>query len=255
MDWLCICNLFKESLGETGWLEWLSNVLISVLSLFLAYKGYKTAKKEYDNHKDVKMATALSEYNQRYISNEYILNVIRYLEKEYEYTDILLNNSEVIFNNITSMSCYNKSKAYLFVGSIRLMKNSRERYSTKCAIKEAEKFINNIYTCVDEAALSNHLLKSAIDGLKTNIKLLKTNALKGVSTYDKDMCLRFFEEVEYAIRKKVLDEEEVYDIFSFYALIAYNLGAEFIDDFEKPYWSLFKGFCNRMNKVNRSRNQ
>lgn len=249
-----IYQLLEACCNNHHWYEWFANVIIPSISLLFVWLGYSTAKKEYENHKDVKMANALSEYNQRYISSEYIINVITFLEKEVEYVNKIEKYSKYIFNIITSIdNCYDISKSHIFIGSINQIEQSKERYSTRGAINAAVNLLSNTNKFVNKDVLCNESLVLLTNSLKGTIaeRKSKTNTDYEVSTYDKDMFMRFFEELEYAIQKKVMNEKEVYDIFSFYALKVYDLNVEFVDDFDKPYWSLFKSFCKRMKKCPR----
>ena len=49
------------------------------------------------------------------------------------------------------------------------------------------------------------------------------------TTYQLELFLRFFEELEYAISQKMLDEKHTFDMFSYYALTAFDSEELFLD--------------------------
>ena len=68
------------------------------------------------------------------------------------------------------------------------------------------------------------------------------------STFQKEMFLRFFEELQYAIEKRTISEELVYDMFAYYALKAYDMKYKFYNEEDEKYWLRFCAFVNRMKK-------
>ena len=66
------------------------------------------------------------------------------------------------------------------------------------------------------------------------------------SENDKELFLRFFEEIEYSIEQKALERKAVKDLFFYYAGIAYDMGSTFIEDFDKNHWNRFKKFVREM---------
>jgi hypothetical protein len=74
------------------------------------------------------------------------------------------------------------------------------------------------------------------------------------TTYQKELFLRFFEELEYAISHNSLGEKLVYDMFSYYALKAYDSQEKFIAENEEKYWICFVEFVERMKKIEASQN-
>lgn len=66
------------------------------------------------------------------------------------------------------------------------------------------------------------------------------------SENDKELFLRFFEEIEYSIEQKALERKAVKDLFFYYAGIAYDMGSAFIEDFDKNHWNRFKKFVREM---------
>ena len=53
-----------------------------------------------------------------------------------------------------------------------------------------------------------------------------------VNDYDKEMFLRFFEELNYAIKKKSIRKEEACYYFGYYAVVAYLMGEDFVSELE-----------------------
>lgn len=68
-------------------------------------------------------------------------------------------------------------------------------------------------------------------------------------TYKREMFLRFFEELQYSIDKKLIDKKEAHDLFSWYAEEAYKKN-DFLSDLKhvwddrecKDPWKTFKRF-------------
>ena len=71
---------------------------------------------------------------------------------------------------------------------------------------------------------------------------------KTPSLYEKEMFLRFFEELEYAIESGALDAELTYYMFAYYALEVAKLKGSFIEDYNNKEWNRFRAFIKRMNK-------
>ena len=71
-----------------------------------------------------------------------------------------------------------------------------------------------------------------------------------VSINDKEMFLRFFEELNYAIKKKSIRKEEACYYFGYYAVVAYLMGENFVSELENEgIWGEFKEFANNMNDI------
>lgn len=77
--------------------------------------------------------------------------------------------------------------------------------------------------------------------------------IKAPTTYQKELFMRFFEELEYAVMQKALDEEVVFDMFAYYAIKAYDLRDKFIEKTEERYWLRFIEFIKRMKHIAESR--
>lgn len=70
-----------------------------------------------------------------------------------------------------------------------------------------------------------------------------------VTLNDKEMFLRFFEELQFTIEQEGLSKEVVYEMFSFYALKAAEKGKSFVDDYGEKYWRRFINFTDSMKEV------
>jgi len=74
-----------------------------------------------------------------------------------------------------------------------------------------------------------------------------------ITLIDKEMFLRFFEELQYSIEQEGLSEEIVYDMFAYYALEADKMGTAFVRDYNEECWSRFRKFACRMKKIKEQR--
>ena len=73
---------------------------------------------------------------------------------------------------------------------------------------------------------------------------------KHVSINDKEMFLRFFEELNYAIKKRSIHKEEACYYFGYYAVIAYLMGKDFVSELENEgIWGEFREFAENMNDI------
>lgn len=73
---------------------------------------------------------------------------------------------------------------------------------------------------------------------------------KNVSINDKEMFLRFFEELSYAIKERSIHEERACYYFGYYAVVAYLMGKNFVSDLENGgVWSEFEEFAANMNDI------
>lgn len=72
---------------------------------------------------------------------------------------------------------------------------------------------------------------------------------------DKEMFLRFFEELQLTIENGGLPEEVIYDMFAYYAIKADDEGRKFVDDYETENWTRFRRFAKRMKAIKKKRNQ
>ena len=71
-----------------------------------------------------------------------------------------------------------------------------------------------------------------------------------MNDYDKEMFLRFFEELNYAIKKKSIRKEEACYYFGYYAVVAYLMGKDFVSELENEgIWGEFNEFAENMNDI------
>lgn len=69
------------------------------------------------------------------------------------------------------------------------------------------------------------------------------------TTYQLELFLRFFEELEYTISQKVLDEKLIFELFSYYALVAYDAQEFMLEELDEKCWNRFLAFIVRMRRI------
>lgn len=74
--------------------------------------------------------------------------------------------------------------------------------------------------------------------------------------YEKEMFMRYFEELEIALKKEYIkDVSAVYETFSFYALRVSELGDLFVPDYNDNHcWINFHRFIHRMRVYEENNN-
>lgn len=218
--------------------------LATGFTAFIAYKALVYAKKEYSLHKQTEMASTLAAYNERYATSPYIENVIKYLISKEERIKSIKNKVEVLISELE-----NSSTTFQNTEDLKRQNKNIEKliktYSTKRVIDCAEKIINEVNS--SEALLSNENVKSTLDNIKEELE--KEKKSDEISTNDKEMFMRFFEEIQYTIDQGGLTEKMVYEMFSYYAIKIYDLNTEFIDDFNEYYWCQFRRFGEKMKRI------
>lgn len=218
--------------------------LATVFTAFIAYKALVYAKKEYSLHKQTEMASTLAAYNERYTNSPYIENVIKYLMSKEERIKSIKNKVESLISELE-----NSSTTFQNTEDLKRQNKNIEKliktYSTKRVIDCAEKIINEVNS--SEALLSNENVKSTLDNIKEELE--KEKKSDEISTNDKEMFMRFFEEIQYTIDQGGLTEKMVYEMFSYYAIKIYDLNTEFIDDFNEYYWCQFRRFGEKMKRI------
>ena len=218
--------------------------LATGFTAFIAYKALVYAKKEYSLHKQTEMASTLAAYNERYTNSPYIENVIKYLMSKEERIKSIKNKVEVLISELE-----NSSTTFQNTEDLKRQNKNIEKliktYSTKRVIDCAEKIINEVNS--SEALLSNENVKSTLDNIKEELE--KEKKSDEISTNDKEMFMRFFEEIQYTIDQGGLTEKMVYEMFSYYAIKIYDLNTEFIDDFNEYYWCQFRRFGEKMKRI------
>lgn len=99
-----------------------------------------------------------------------------------------------------------------------------ERYNTNADIKDVITFIEDI----SDKNLSQNEIKAKID-TALQIKI--------------DLFFRFFEEIQLSIEAKSLNEEDVHNLFYYYAKVGKRLSL--LSDYPKE-WHILERFYNRM---------
>ena len=89
----------------------------------------------------------------------------------------------------------------------------------------------------------------------SNVKL----SLQQPTTNEKEMFLRFFEELEIMMHKELLNENEVYILFAYYAIEIsrggkYNKSFDYKDIEDKSEWAYFRDFVKRMKDYSKKNN-
>lgn len=114
---------------------------------------------------------------------------------------------------------------------ISVLGQYNERYSTSPEINRVIAFLidktNNNSACVQET----------------------DKELAAATIRDRELFMRFFGELQIAIRKGLVDQKYAKVMFGYYAVEAANLGKEFVDDYDEPYWSLFREFAESMRQL------
>lgn len=67
--------------------------------------------------------------------------------------------------------------------------------------------------------------------------------------YERELFLRFFEEIQYALDTGSLDKEVVCYYFSYYAVVASLMGKIFVEDYNDITWQEFRTFADNMAEI------
>lgn len=68
--------------------------------------------------------------------------------------------------------------------------------------------------------------------------------------HDIEIFMRYFEEIEHLIEVKILDEQVVFDLFSYYLFVFENNIKEFnITDYDSESWSKFRLLLQRLERI------
>ena len=115
-----------------------------------------------------------------------------------------------------------------------------------------------VYSKMNERYCSDRSIQKVIvtmtesyDGKSFCIDSFSNNCgINQVNDYDKEMFLRFFEELNYAIKKKSIRKEEACYYFGYYAVVAYLMGKDFVSELENEgIWGEFNEFAENMNDI------
>ncbi len=89
-----------------------------------------------------------------------------------------------------------------------------------------------------------------IDGLKHK------NAIVPPDNHDIEIFMHYFEEIEHLIESKIMDEQMVYDMFSYYLFVfEKNRDVFNIDDYESNSWCKFRHLLVRIKDIQTIRNR
>lgn len=134
----------------------------------------------------------------------------------------------------------------------RTLAQYNERYSSNEHLLIVVEYLWEIQNRKEEyekKLLDKKNYKEIQNEIEIECKNNKKARLKIPTEHDKELFLRFFEEMQYSIEQETLDEEQVKDLFYYYAKIANDMGCDFVDDFDKNCWRKFKVFIKNMKYV------
>ena len=158
-----------------------------------------------------------------------------------DWTSLLLNSLSIIVAIIAAIA----TGVTAYIAYIALIYAKKE-YELQKKVKESETLaVYNQRYSNDENI--NVVVKYLI-GKKEYPMILHVPG-----TFEKEMFMRFFEELQYAILQKSLDSELVYDMFAFYALEAYEEKDNFFNQKDEKDWRLFIEFAKSMKKIKEQR--
>lgn len=80
-------------------------------------------------------------------------------------------------------------------------------------------------------------------------KMERTSNISIPTTFEKEMFLRFFEELQFALEQKAISKEMAYEMFAYYAIKAYDEGKLFVDDMFDGNWKRFCLFAKEMKRI------
>lgn len=84
-------------------------------------------------------------------------------------------------------------------------------------------------------------------------KMERTSNITNPTTFEKEMFLRFFEELQFAIEQKAISKKIAYEMFSYYAIKAYEEGKLFVEDMFDGNWNRFCLFAKEMKRIKNKR--
>ena len=80
-------------------------------------------------------------------------------------------------------------------------------------------------------------------------KIENTPHITEPTIFEKEMFLRFFEELQYAIEQNAISKDMAFYMFSYYAIKAYEEGDDFVNDMHKGNWKRFCKFAKDMLQI------
>ena len=120
--------------------------------------------------------------------------------------------------------------------------NKYETYSKMNERYCSDKAIQKVLDC---------MLKSYDKKGEFDINIFKDISTKSnLSDNDKEMFLRFFEELNYAVEKRAIGIEDACYFFGYYAIVAYLMEEDFVSDFScGGMWIGFKELAKEMKDI------
>lgn len=127
-----------------------------------------------------------------------------------------------------------------------------ERYSTNEHLVVVVEYlwqIEEIKEYSEKNSLYKKSYKEISDFLDTESKDNPKSSFKIPTGHQKELFLRFFEEIQYSIEQGSLEKEQVKELFYHYARVANDMGEVFVNDFYHPCWRRFKTFIKTMENT------
>ena len=108
-----------------------------------------------------------------------------------------------------------------------------------------ERYSSNEHLIVVVEYLYNEIEKSKRNK-KTEKNINADKESRQPTPNEKELFLRFFEEIQISIEQGALDKAHVKELFFYYAKVAYDMGESFICDFNHDCWRKFRTFVESM---------
>ena len=121
-----------------------------------------------------------------------------------------------------------------------------ERYSTNEVLKNVVEYLWKIEDKKESYKKRNN--EKSYKEVKNEIERYFKNNTKSnfkiPTEHEKELFLRFFEEIQFSIEEGALDKKQVYELFYYYAKIANDMGEDFVEDYNKDVWRKFRAFIH-----------
>lgn len=164
-------------------------------------------------------------------------NTLLYAEKNLEYLSTYIQAVSTIIAAITAICTI--ITVYIAYISISYVKKEYELHKK---IRHAE-----ILSTYNERYSTDNHIEKVIRYLHNDLKL------SDLELNDREMFMRFYEELQYTIEQEGISKEIVYDMFAYYAMEIAKKGKEFIDDYGEENWRMFLKFIDSMDNVKKLR--
>ena len=109
-----------------------------------------------------------------------------------------------------------------------------ERYA---ADRNIETVVKELLTCYDDE--SGAYLKNELKA-EENI-------------YCRELFIRFFDELSYAVETDSINLDIVCYNFGYYAALTHMMGSQFLSDYESGNWVRFRQFAEKLNEIGREK--